>query len=426
MREKSKLLTMIIAVLVSVALWFYVVTVENPETEATITNIPVTFTGIEELNEDRDLIITSGLDSTVTLRLSGKRSEISKLSDENITVTIDLSRISRAQNYTMTYDIAYPSEVNESAITVDAHIPSTVMLTVEKMATKKVQVRGELIGGTAEGFTTETMQFDYEEVTIRGPEKVVSQVKSALVTLERTNLEKTVTTTLPYTLIDEDGEPVDDSELMADVTEIELTLPVVQYKQVPLSVDFISGGGATESDVIYKIEPSAVTVSGDATALDMVNQINLGNIDLSNLISSGTYEFNILLPNNVKSISGEETATVSVEVRGLETKVIRVSNVEFTQIPEGFTAKAITQMQQITIRASTEEIGRITTSNVHAVADLSGISANAGTYTVPLSIEIYGYPDAGVIGSYNAVVAIEEIQLPSIFDPAEPDEEETE
>ena len=233
-------------------------------------------------------------------------------------------------------------------------------------------------------------------------------------TLERSNLEKTVTTTLPYTLMTADGEAVDASEISSDVTEIELTLPVVQFKQVPLSVDFIAGGGATDKDVVYKITPDAITVSGDAAALDMVNQINLGNIDLGNVISSGTYEFNILLPNNVKSISGEEIASVNVEVRGLETKMLRISNVEFTQVPEGFTATAITQMQQITVRASSDDISKITASNVHAVADLSGISANAGTYTVPLTIEIYGYPNAGVIGSYNAVVSLEE---PSVNEP---------
>lgn len=421
MREKSKLVTMIIALLVSVALWFYVVTVENPEMEATITGIPVTFTGVDELNEDRDLIITSGLDAVVSLRLSGKRSEINKLNEDNITLTVDLSRVSRAQSYAMNYSIDFPPEVNESAITVEAHIPSTVTISAENIATKRVQVRGELIGGAAEGYTTESMEFDYDEITIRGPEKVVSQVSCALVTLERTNLEKTVTTTLPYVLKNAEGETVDDSEITADVAEIELTLPVVQYKQIPLSVDFISGGGATDKDVVYRIEPSAITVSGDAAALDMVNQINLGNIDLGNVISSGTYEFNILLPNNVKSISGEETAVVNVEIRGLETKTVRISTVEFAQIPEGFTATAITQMQQVTIRASSEDIGRITASTVHAVADLTGIGANAGTYTVPLSIEIYGYPAAGVIGSYNAVVSLEEITTPAVHEPEEGD-----
>ena len=76
--------------------------------------------------------------------------------------------------------------------------------------------------------------------------------------------------------------------------------------------------------------------------------------------------------------------------------------------------QVITQMQQITVRASSDDISKITASNVHAVADLSGISANAGTYTVPLTIEIYGYPNAGVIGSYNAVVSLEE---PSVNEP---------
>ena len=406
---------MIIALFVSVALWFYVVTVENPETEATIANIPVTFTGMEELNEDRDLIITSGLDTTVSLRLSGKRSEISKLSEDNITLTVDLARVTRAQTYTLNYTIDYPTDVSASAIQVDTRYPSSVTLTVENIATKQVQVRGELVGGTADGFTTESMSFDYDEITIRGPEAAVNQVSYALVTLERTNLEKTVTTTLPYTLMTADGEVVDSPEITSDVTEIELTLPVVQFKQVPLSVDFIAGGGATEKDVVYKITPESVTVSGDASALDMVNQISLGNIDLGNVISSGTYEFNILLPNNVKSISGEEVASVSVEVRGLATKSLRISTVEFAQVPEGFAATAITQMQQITVRASSDDIDSITASNVHAVADLTGISANAGTYTVPLTIEIYGYPDAGVIGSYNAVVSLEEKTVSDIL-----------
>ncbi len=418
MQKKSKLFTMIIALLISAGLWFYVVTVENPEITMQFSDIPVVFTGLDELNEDRDLMITSGLDSTVSLRLSGKRSVINKLNEENIVITVDVSRITRAQNYTLNYTIDYPSEVSISSVQVENKQPSNLSVTVANVKSVSVPVRGELLGGTAEGFTTEPMTFDYDEITIRGPEELIERVSYALVTLERSDLEKSVTTTLPYVLMTEDGEPVESDEITSDVLEIEVTQPVVQFKQVPLSVDFIAGGGATDKDVVYEIDPDVITISGDASALAMVNQISLGNIDLSNLIRSGTYEFNILLPNNVKSISGEETATVTVEVRGLETKTVRVSNVEFIQVPDGFVPEAITQMQQVTIRASSADIVNITSSNVHAVADLSGISANVGTYTVPLTIEIYGYPDAGVIGSYNAVVSLSEEQ-PDIPDPVE-------
>lgn len=421
MQSKSKLVTIIIALLISVSLWFYVVTVENPEHTATISGIPVDFTGLDALNEDQGLIITSGLDTAVTLRLTGTRSEINKLDKDNIIITVDVSRITRAQDYTLNYDIEYPPDVKASAITVDSNYPSHISMTVERAATKKVDVRGELIGGPAEGYTTEEMSFDYSQIMIQGPEELVEQVEYALVTLERANFEKTITTFLPYVLFDKEGAPVESGEITCDVKEIEVTLPVVKFKQIPLNVEFIPGGGATENDVvIQQITPSTVTISGDPTVLDMVNQINLGNIDLSNLISEGTYEFNILLPNNVKNVSGEETATVEVEIRGLETKTVRLTTVEFAQVPEGFEAGTMTQTLQVTVRASSDDIGQITASNVHAIADMSGIGANVGTYTVPLVIEIYGYPDAGVIGTYNAVVTLrEEVEVP--IEPTEDD-----
>lgn len=409
MQSKSKLVTIIIALLVSIGLWFYVVTVENPEHTATIAGIPVNFTGLDVLNEDQGLIITSGLDTTVMLRLTGTRSEINKLDKDNIVISIDVSRITRAQDYTMNYDIEYPPDVKASAITVDSNSPSHISFTVERAATKKIDVRGELIGGPADGYTTEEMTFDYAQITIWGPEEVVEQVDYALVTLERSNFEKTITTFLPYVLIDKEGAPLETGEITCDVEEIEVTLPVVKFKQIPLNVAFIAGGGATANDVVITdIEPASVTISGDPSVLDLVNQINLGNIDLGNLINRATYEFKILLPNNVKNVSGEESATVEVEIRGLETKTIRLSTVEFAQVPDGFEASAMTQTLQVTVRASSDDIGQITATNVHAVADMSSIGANVGTYTVPLVIEIYGYPDAGVIGTYNAVVSLRE------------------
>jgi YbbR domain-containing protein len=408
MQSKSKLLTILFSVFVAAALWLYVVTVENPEITATISNIPVTYSGLEALSEDRGLLITSGLDATVTLRITGKRAEINKLTKDNITILADVSRVTRAQTYTLTYTVEYPSEVNSSSFQIDSKLPTSLSLTVERLATKQVEVRGELIGGTADGFTTETMTFDYDEITISGSEELVSQVSYALVTLERTNLDKTVTTTLPYTLMNSDNEPVDATDLTSDVTEIEVTLPVVKYKQIPLCVGFIAGGGATEEDVVCSIEPSSVTVSGDASVLDMVNQINLGNIDLGSVVRTSTFEYSILLPNNVKSVSGEETATVTIEISGLETKILRLSSIEIPQAPDGFAAEAVTQSVSVTIRASADDIDDITEANVHAIADMSSVSANAGTYTVPLTIEIYGYPDAGVIGTYSAVITLTE------------------
>ena len=60
------------------------------------------------------------------------------------------------------------------------------------------------------------------------------------------------------------------------------------------------------------------------------------------------------------------------------------------------------------IRASTADISKITSNNLRVVADLSDYTT-AGTNTVPVTIYIDGFPDAGVIGDeYTIVVTLAE------------------
>ena len=56
--QNKKWLSLLCAIVVSLGLWVYVVTVENPEGSITIYNIPVTFSGEDLLREDYDLLIT--------------------------------------------------------------------------------------------------------------------------------------------------------------------------------------------------------------------------------------------------------------------------------------------------------------------------------------------------------------------------------
>lgn len=56
MQKSRKLLYFIIALVVSLGLWVYVVTVENPEDSATLHNIPVVFEGQDVIREDYDLL----------------------------------------------------------------------------------------------------------------------------------------------------------------------------------------------------------------------------------------------------------------------------------------------------------------------------------------------------------------------------------
>lgn len=404
--KHNKLISMILALIASIALWIYVVTVENPVGTATIYDIPVTFYGADIIQEDSGLIITSGSDATVSLTISGKRSVIQAVQGDNMAITVDVSRVKTVGDYEMVYTVEFPTSVADEDISITDRTPNHVTFTVEKQVSKVLEVRGILDGEIAEGYMAEAMTFDYEEITIEGPEAIVNTISYALVVLPRTNLDKSVTTMLPYTLMDEEGNAVDDSEIFADITQIEVTQTVSKIKDIPLVVEFISGGGATEKNVTTTIEPAVITVSGDATTVDSMNQVVLDNIDLSDVNGNIVMEFPITLPNDVKNISGEETALVTLKILGLGTSTISVSNIDFINVPPDYTATSITMELQISIRAAAEDIGDIAEKNLRVVGDLAQWTTE-GIYTVPVTVFVDGFETAGVMGEYSVVVALE-------------------
>ena len=407
--KKSKLITMIISLLAAFLLWVYVVTIVNPEGEITLSDIPVSFSGEEVLREDQGFVITEGKDVTVTAHFSGKNSDLKKLEQyqEEIVAVVDVSKVRSAKEYTLSYDLTLPNSVQQSAVTVFDRRPSTVSFTVQRLVSKSVEVVGDFSRvEIAEDYMLDSRSFDYETVTVEGPEDIVSTIQCAQVEMSRTNLDKSVTETLSFTLLDENGNAVDTSMLTTNTDRIEVTLNVVKYKTVPLDVEFIDGGGATGKDVSYEIDPPTITLSGDSTVLDALNKIVLGNIDLASIKNSTEVKsFAIVIPDGAKNVSGEEQASVTIRIKNKETAVIRATNIAFINTPEGYTPNSVTQLVQVTVRASASDIDKISSSSLRVVADMTGCT-QAGTYQVPVTIYIDGYPDAGVVGEYSIAVTL--------------------
>lgn len=407
--KKSNLITMIISLLAAILLWVYVVTIVNPEGDTTITGIPVSFSGEEVLREDQGLVITEGKDVTVTAHFSGKNSDLKKLeqNQEEIVAVVDVSKVRSAKEYTIAYDLTLPNSVQQSAVTIYDRKPSTVSFTVQRLVSKPVEVVGDFSGvEIADGYMLDSRAFDYETITVEGPEEVVNTIACAQVSMSRTNLDKTVTETLQFTLLDENGEPVDTEMLTTNTDVVEVTLNVIKHKSVPLDVEFIDGGGATAKDVSYEIDPQSITLAGDSTVLDALNKIVLGNIDLASIKnSSEVLLFPIIIPDGAQNVSGEEQATVTICIKNKETAVIRATNIAFINTPDGFTPSSMTQLVQVTVRASVSDINNISSSSLRVVADMTGCT-QAGTYQVPVTVYIDGYPDAGVIGEYSIAVTL--------------------
>ena len=396
-----------VSCLISIFLWVYVNSVENVDIENTITGIPVTYLGEEDILADRKLIVTDKADQTVTLRLYGKRSDISSIKKSDIQVTVDLTDVKNTGEIERVYDVALTNGVDINDIFIDK-TPTYVTVNIDRMSTTKVEIRGEINVTVAEGYMAEPAEYDREYIEISGPGELISKVDHAFVRVERENLNKTVTNSVDYKLIDAEGNEVVSDEIEVDVDQVEVTIPVVMYKEVVLDVDIIPGGGAKKTDAVVEIEPRTIALSGDAGILSSLNKISIGSVDLSDFAISHTATFTIPVSNELNNLSGITEAEVKVSVKNLATKRLLVSNIEFDNVSEGYTATSVTQYLEVMIRGPQEIIDLVNAYNVRIVADLADLGSAVGRYAVDAKVIVDGYSDAGGVGDYSVVVSLEE------------------
>ena len=409
--QRNKILTILLSLVIAVCLWVYVVSTVTPDDSQWIYGIPVTFVNEDGLFSDRNLVLSSGRDATVNLRLYGKRRDLLKLNNTNVTLTADLSQVTGAGDWRLPYSLELPETVSSNEIEIEDRSTSYVSITVDKLQTRSVEIRAVFQGNVAEGYTPEAIELEYDTLEISGPKDQVDQVEYAQVVLERTNVSKTISEYIPFTLMNEEGEEVESDDLICTVNgtavdKIGILMQVNMIKEVPLRVELIEGGGATADHATVRYDPTQITVQGDPEVLAGLNSVYLGTVDLSSIQNSVTEEFNIVIADGLTNMTGT-TAKVTVELKNLKTKTFQVSNIELTNAPEGLQARLGTLSLEVQLRGTAEEIDSLAASGIRAVADLSGIYAT-GTFSVPVDIYVDASSEVGAMGSYSVLVTITE------------------
>ena len=89
---KNKFGSLLLSICCAFCLWLYVITVVSPGSTDTYYNIPIVWEGESTLNAN-GLMVTAVSSNTVNLKLSGNRSDLSRVNSSNITIKADLSGI---------------------------------------------------------------------------------------------------------------------------------------------------------------------------------------------------------------------------------------------------------------------------------------------------------------------------------------------
>jgi hypothetical protein len=399
---KRKILHILLAVAVSLGLWLYVITVENPNSENTFYSIPVVLDN-ESVLHDRGLMVLSAEVPTVTLKLNGNRSYLNKLNNSNITLVADLSRIYEAGEQPLSYNIRYPGDIPQNSIEVLSQLPAQVTLTITERLTQNVPVKVVYEGQVPEGYMTDTknLTLDTKFINVTGPAFVVKEIAEARITVNLTNQTETISQTYSYTYYDKNGEVVEHEKLTADVPEVKLTLKIQRYKQIALKLDVIPGGGATLDNTKITMDIDSLFISGSEQLLEGLDTIVLGEIHLGMVYQDTTLTYTIadLLPEGITNITNTEKVNVTIDLPDLETKTFQINQILPQNIPAGVHVDIMTKELTVTLRGPANVIDRMTADQIQVLVDFSEAKPGADSYQA--TIHVAGAEGVGAMGRYD-------------------------
>lgn len=397
---QNRILWLIVSLLAALVIWVIVTPQSAMETQ-TYDDVRVTFRGVQN-----GLVISSVSTPLVSLSLTGPHQDMIKLNASNLYVEVDVSGLSEPQTQLrLPAKPVYPPGVDSSKITVNAISPNGVGFNIERLVSKTVKVRGEFTGTFAPGFVQDgDIAFTPASIVITGPQNLLKDIDCAWVILSGDNIAGTQELDTAYVLRDAAGDDIDATTAISfDVSAVHAVLPVTAVKTVPLRVNVTPGGGATEADVKVDISPASIELAGDSGALEDIDSIVIGTVDLSTFAASDSETFDIPIPAGLKNFSQLETASVNVQIVDLATKTITVKDIAAVNTPPGLEA-AVAGSVDVTVRGPQKALSGITAQDLRAAVDLSGYSGGPGTFSTPLSFGLTG--QAGVVGTYVVSVTL--------------------
>ena len=407
----KKILYALLAIVISFGLWLYVITVVNPEWEETFYNIPVVLEN-EEILVDRGFMLAQDEEPTVTLRLSGSRTDIMKLNPSNITLIADLSRIYSAGEQTIAYSIIYPGDIPNNAFEIVSQTPKQVTLSIVQWKSKEVEVQVAFNGTLPEQYIAfkENATLEYERITVTGPAAIVDKIATAQISVDLTDQTDTITQRFTYTLCDEAGEALDAADVKqvkTNAEEIQYTLKIQRWKDIELRVDVIDGGGLKKQDCTIEISTPTIRVSGNEQALAALDYLLLDEIRLGERTEDFMQVYELIMPEGITNLSEQRTVTVTVDIPELEMREFAVTDIQATNVPLGMTVDLITKEKSVTVRGPKALVSRMTEKDLLILVDFTGAEVGTASYKAMVYVGDQLADSVGIVGSYDVKATVQ-------------------
>lgn len=399
----------VVSVLLAVVVWIYILYVINPVNDKEFNRISVDLSyegSIPERNGYMYLLTDTNL--TVSVSVSGSRSDLMSLSASDIKARLNLDPITTAG----THSVAVSISTGNKNITVTDYNPKSFTIEFAPQATRKLPIELQASGDLPNGYVIEQFTISPKEITVTGPAETVEAIDKVYVPIPMTNVKTDLSGTYDLSIVNKNGENVDRRYLTLSDTKADADLKVLYRKELEPSFNVVNNSGGNESGYIsVTLDTKFLTAEGGEKVLSGMQSYPIGNVDTSLYKESGTYQ--IKIPSTEGITLNKEFINAIVEIptdTGIKEITFKTSDILFTNIPTNATAKALSSIK-IKIRAKSSDLNQLSSANLKCQIDCSAKQED-GSYSIivfPITGNSIQY---GVVGSYALTAEQVEIYEP--------------
>ncbi|MBL7575266.1 YbbR domain-containing protein [Peptoniphilus asaccharolyticus DSM 20463] len=380
MRKMSKnTMFKFISIIFALFLWSYVRSEVDPERTVTYKDVDVRFENLAEIKE-HNLAVVSNMNLKTNISISGKTSEMARMSRENILASINLSGYSEGEN-------SIPIKVsidNNSGVRVASKEPSRITVKIDEVIEEKMEAVISTKGQLAEGYVLGNIK-PAEKVDVKGASSIVHSIEKIISEVDVTEMYKSEVKTGKIIAYDKDGKEIDN--LTITPSSIDIEVPVLKTMTVPIRLNIIGRIPDGMDTQAFSIEPSSVMIRGNSAVINGITELTTQPVDVNSLIGNRV-EVGLVLPDGVSLVDKDIKIVASSEDLTPKKTAINFSKEDI--IFEGLDDKEIvSELNNLNVEFVQKNVLEDLTLNkkdVKVILNLKDLGV--GTYEIAPKIEV--------------------------------------
>lgn len=295
----------IIALIIAIVLWFFVMNEQNPAIDSNFT-IPLEIT---HAPDPAGYAVERSMDS-VKLKVRGPRSLFAMATERDFKAYVDLSGVTEGK-HSVKIQTILPQGFDLVGVS-----PETVIFDIDKMIKSEFKVELAFSGSPISGVTIGNAKPVVSSVKVEGPSAAVNLVSRVVGYVSLANKESDFSATVPLVAVNSEGKEVSDVKLTPSAVAVDVSMIKGLYKKF-VSVKPIV---ANDLPVDYllksiRIEPSKIDIFGDQRIVDTLESIETEKISLADIMKPTTKQIKLQLPIGITVTNDMVTVKIDVEAK---------------------------------------------------------------------------------------------------------------